>query len=248
MSLLLSLVSTLLQIVVIVVVADFIAGVIHWLEDAYFSAETPVLGPLVIRPNIVHHHHPRFFTHFTWWQSSWMLVVLGALTVLGACALGVLGWQVWVFVAVGVNANEIHKWSHRTAKENGPIITALQRWRILQTPAHHGLHHTDPKNTFYCPITNVVNPVLERVALWSRLESVLERLFGVTHRVDTAVRGQGPGPAWLAEYRPVTRVDPTDAAKTAPSTCDCATCPGRHGGTCTRRGRPASRVANHKVT
>ena len=101
-----------------------------------------------------------------------------------------------------MNANEIHKWSHRTRKENGRLIAALQDWHILQTPRHHGVHHSDPKNTYYCPITNFVNPVLEHLDFWTRVEAVIERFTGVAHRTDTAVRGQGPGPAWLAAYRP----------------------------------------------
>lgn len=191
------------KIILVIALADFIAGGIHWAEDAYFTEKTPVIGELFIRPNIVHHHHPRFFTHLTWWQSSWDLALVGGALLLVAWPLGLLGWPLGLFVALSVNANEIHKWSHRTRRENGRLISALQDWHILQTPRHHGIHHSDPKNTFYCPITNFVNPVLERVDFWGRAEAVIEFCTGVKHRPDTAVRGQGPGPAWLAEYRPI---------------------------------------------
>jgi ubiquitin-conjugating enzyme E2 variant len=242
MHLFLTVLGTALQIVVIAALADFVAGVIHWAEDAYFTEDTPIIGRLFIRPNIVHHHHPRFFTHLTWWQSSWDLVLVGAAVLLVAWPLGLLSWQLGLFVALSVNANEIHKWSHRTRKENGRLISALQDWHILQTPRHHGLHHADPKNTYYCPIFNFVNPVLERFAFWSRLEAVIERFTGVTHRPDTAVRGQGPGPAWLAEYRPAPAVNvvafsappnPTRSSTRA-TPCNCATCSLRQSGTCAR--------------
>lgn len=202
MHLILTSLSVLAQIVLVTALADFIAGAIHWAEDAYFTEDTPVIGPLFIRPNIVHHHYPRFFTHLTWWQSSWDLVLVSAGLLLIAWPLGFLSWQLGLFVLLSMNANEIHKWSHRTRKENGRLISALQDWHILQTPRHHGVHHSDPKNTYYCPITNFVNPVLEHVDFWTRIEAVIERLTGVSHRPDTAVRGQGPGPAWLAAYRP----------------------------------------------
>ena len=55
----------LVQGIATVMLADFLAGVVHWLEDAYGDADTPVIGPLLIRINIVHHHHPRFFTRLT---------------------------------------------------------------------------------------------------------------------------------------------------------------------------------------
>ena len=191
------------EIMLVVVLADFLAGVIHWAEDAYFSEETPVIGPLFIRPNIVHHHFPRFFTRLSWWQSSWDLTLIGGAILLIAWPLGLLCWQLGFFVALSINANEVHKWSHRTRTENGWLISKLQEWHVLQTPRHHGLHHSDPKNTYYCPITNLVNPMLELVHFWDRAETVVERLTGATHRPDTAVRGKGPGPEWLSAYRPV---------------------------------------------
>ena len=128
--------STLLalaQFLGLVMLADFLAGVVHWLEDAYGTEDTPVVGPLVIRPNIVHHHFPRFFTRLTWWESSWELALLGAATVGAAWWLGALSWQLWVFVAISVNANQVHKWSHRTRAENGPVISFFQDIRVLQT-------------------------------------------------------------------------------------------------------------------
>jgi ubiquitin-conjugating enzyme E2 variant len=48
----------LLQALGVILLADFLTGVFHWLEDAYGTEDTPVLGPLVIKPNIVHHHYP----------------------------------------------------------------------------------------------------------------------------------------------------------------------------------------------
>lgn len=205
------------EAILVISLADFAAGVIHWLEDAYFTEETPVIGPMLIRPNIVHHHFPRYFTQLSWWQSSRELFLVGAGLVLVAWPLGLLRWPLWLFVAVSVNANQIHKWSHRTRAENGWLISKLQDWRILQTPRHHGLHHTDPKNTYYCPVTNYVNPVLERIRFWDHAEAVVEKLTGIKHRHDTAVRGQGPGPVWLAEYKPAPRT---------PCGHDCARCTG----------------------
>lgn len=218
MHLLLTITGILVQIVLVAALADFVAGIVHWLEDAYFTEDTPVIGPLFIKPNILHHHQPRYFTRLTWWQSSQDLLLAGVLLLFGAWTFGLLTWQLWLFVAISVNANQVHKWSHRTRTENGWLISKLQDWHILQTARHHGLHHSDPKNTYYCPVTNLVNPLLERLEFWTRIEGVIERLTGVAHRPDTAVRGQGPGPAWLAEYKPAPK-------KTCPKNCStCGLC------------------------
>ena len=193
--------QVLLQALGVILLADFLAGVFHWLEDAYGTEDTPVLGPLMIRANIVHHHYPRFFTKLTWWQSSWDLLLIGALIIAGAAWAGMLTWHVWLFVLLSVNANQVHKWSHQTRAENGPVVSFFQDWRIMLTPRQHALHHTDPKNTYYCPITNLVNPALEAVRFWDCLESVIETLTGATHRQDTSNRGEGPAPAWVIAHR-----------------------------------------------
>ena len=201
MSTLLHVLLIALQVVALVGLADFAAGLVHWAEDAYFDEDTPVIGQRIIVPNIVHHHVPRYFTRLSWWQSSADLLLVALVTLAVAWPLGWVSWQLLLFLAVSVNANHVHKLAHRTPAENGWFITKLQDWHILQTPRHHGLHHTDPKNTYYCPITNFVNPLLEQVQFWDRLEALIALRTGATHRHDTAVRGQGPGPEWIEGYR-----------------------------------------------
>lgn len=191
----------LVEFIATVFAAEFTAGLVHWFEDAYIRDETPVVGRLIGRPNTVHHHYPRYMTRHTWWQSSWDLVLLSALLILGTWLCGCLTWQMWLFALLAANANEFHKWEHRTRKENGPIISFLQDIRLLQSAKHHALHHTDPKNSHYCTITNFLNPILDGVDFWNRLEAMLETTIGLRRQPDTSVRGSGPGPAWLKEFQ-----------------------------------------------
>ena len=223
----------------VVMLADFVAGAVHWLEDAYGSPDTPVVGPLMIRPNIVHHHHPRFFTRLTWWESSRDPIVVSLLLIGAAWWFDFLTWHIWLFAFVSANANQVHKWSHQTRAENGRIVSFFQDIGLLLSPRQHAVHHSDPKNTFYCPVTNLVNPLLERIRFWHRAEWLIERATGMRHRPDTSNRGHGPGPAWLSEYAPL-----RPAAIRASA---CAVCPRRHDpahaatcrGTCKTSARPA---------
>ncbi|HEY8995368.1 MAG TPA: fatty acid desaturase CarF family protein [Lacunisphaera sp.] len=218
MNLLLHLLLIAAQVVLVVGLADFVAGFVHWAEDAYFAENTPVIGPHVIVPNIVHHHLPRYFTRLSWWESSKLLVLAGAILLAVAWPLGLMSWQLLLFVTVSINANEIHKMAHRTRAENGWLVSTLQDWGILQTARHHALHHADPKNTYYCPVTNYVNPLLEWADFWPRLEAFIELRTGATHRHDTAVRGQGPGPDWLARFR-------SESKRACGRNCsDCSSC------------------------
>jgi ubiquitin-conjugating enzyme E2 variant len=191
----------LLKFVATVLAADFVAGMVHWLEDAYVCEDTPIIGKYVARPNIVHHHYPRYMVRHSWWQTSRDLVSMSAVMVIGAWLTGLLSWEVWLFAILSANANEFHKWEHRARKENGLIISFLQDIRILQTAKHHARHHTDPKNSHYCTITNFLNPVLDGMNFWNGLEWALAKTVGLNRREDTSIRGHGPGPAWLAEYR-----------------------------------------------
>jgi len=46
-----------------------------------------------------------------------------------------------------------------------------------------------------------LNPVLDRLRFWDGLEWLLAKTVGLHRRPDTSVRGHGPEPLWLAEYR-----------------------------------------------
>src|SRR5579871_3708212 len=95
----------LLKIAVAVLAAELVAGLVHWFEDAYVRENTPVLGPLMARANIVHHHFPRYFTRHNWFESSWDLACLSAAVLAGAWWLGLLSWPMWIAALVTANAN-----------------------------------------------------------------------------------------------------------------------------------------------
>lgn len=180
-----------------VLAADFVVGFVHWIEDAYVRENWPVLGRLVGRPNILHHHQPRHFLRNSWFQSCWDQLLLAAVLVAVAYALGWYRWPVGLFAVLLGNANQIHKWAHRSRKENGPFITLLQDLRIIQGTRHHAIHHTDPKSTHYCVITEFLNPVLEHLRFWTRLECLLYRWFHLRRRIDTSNRRHTIKPDWL---------------------------------------------------
>lgn len=171
-----------------VLLADLVSGAVHWVEDAYIRKDTPLLGKLVANANIEHHERPRAFVARTWLSSSWDLLLLSILLVGVAWATGHLTWQVWLFAALSANANQIHKWSHQAPHENGRLVTFLQKIKILQTQRHHAKHHRMDKNTHYCSITNVMNPVLDELEFWETIEKALRNTFGLTRREDPTVK------------------------------------------------------------
>lgn len=176
--------TTVFHFIGVVLLADFLSGFFHWLEDSYGREDFPITGRLYTKPNILHHHEPRHFVRHNWLQSSWDLALLSVVLVAVAWLFHALTWQVWLFAFLASNANEFHKWAHRTRRENGPFISWLHDLRLLQAPRHHAQHHANPKSSHYCVITNFLNPVLEWFCFWRALEWGLYRLFGLRKRPD----------------------------------------------------------------
>ena len=176
-----------------ILAADFVSGFVHWAEDAYARKDTPIIGKLIAGANIEHHMRPRAFVERTWLESSWDLLAVGVLVIAGASAMQLLTWHVWLFVFIAINANQIHKWAHRNPRENGALVTFLQKIKLLQTQRHHARHHSGQKDTHYCSVTNVLNPVLDKVGVWRGFERVNELLFGLKRRPDPTVKTAGAG-------------------------------------------------------
>ena len=164
----------------VVTLADFVTGVVHWAEDAYAAHAKPgSLFRKVAEANALHHVKPRAFLANTWFESSWDLLLLAGVIVAGAWGLGHLNWAVYLFAVIIANANQLHKWTHRNSRENPRVIVWLQKLRVLQTVRHHACHHTGERNSHYCVVTNWLNPLLERMQFWRRLERFNARVFGL---------------------------------------------------------------------
>jgi ubiquitin-conjugating enzyme E2 variant len=123
----------------------------------------------------------------SWLASSSLLLVACIVALVVAWIIGRLSPMVVLGAVFGVNANQVHKWSHRSDAENGPVIVMFQRLGLLQTPSHHAGHHVGQKASRYCVLTNVLNPFLDWCRFWRGLELVLDKLFGLKKRDDDAM-------------------------------------------------------------
>lgn len=175
------------QFLIVWLATDFLSGVFHWIEDAYGSPFWPVVGRHVTKPNILHHYVPRAFVTNSWYLSSRLLLLVCTMIALATYAAGAFNWMVAVGLLIGVNANQVHKWSHRTRHENGPFVVMLQRLHLIQSPAHHHRHHTGGKDSNYCVLTDFLNPILDRTKFWRGLEWLIFKATGVRRRDDEAM-------------------------------------------------------------
>jgi ubiquitin-conjugating enzyme E2 variant len=153
-------------------VADFIAGVFHWWEDRYLTADTPfLLGVLIGGPNKEHHKDPLGLTRGTYCNRNWTTIVPSMVPMI-AC-LCVPAWRDgWLTFALLSQANEVHAWAHSKGKCNR-FIELLQEIGLVQNAKHHGGHHKAPFEVRYCVMTNWLNPVLDAFGFWRGCENLI---------------------------------------------------------------------------
>jgi hypothetical protein len=181
-----------LAIPVGVVGGDFISGIVHWAADTYCSEDTPVVGPSLVKPFRRHHLYPRdICTHN-------LVETVGNVCILAVPVLSLCLFLLWLLpdssllafavicialmAAATVATNQFHKWAH---SENPPAYARpLQRLRLVLEPTHHELHHTAPFESHYCITNGWLNPLLNRIKFFRRLEGLLGLLGIHTAKVN----------------------------------------------------------------
>lgn len=167
--------SILLQILAGWLLADFATGILHWIEDRFGPGreDWPLVGPLVFAPNQRHHFTPLEFTWAGFFDRNWTTWV--AVLIFAIPLFLLVGVKVWLVVMVigGGMSNEVHAWAHRFTMLKGfsrKLLRAVQQTGLLQSPAHHAVHHVPPHRRHYCILTNWLNPVLDGFGFWGLLE------------------------------------------------------------------------------
>ena len=169
-----------------VLLADFLSGLAHWIEDCYFSPETPLLGHTILK-NVEHHRDPLLFVNNAWHVTIRSSFVSAVFLGLVLAAFGLLN-PIWVAaLTISVFANQVHKWAHMPALDVPRFVRMLQRTGVLQAAAHHLQHHGGSRDTHYCVVTNLLNPLLDRIYFWRALEFVIQGAFGRKRRPDVSV-------------------------------------------------------------
>ena len=169
--------------------ADFVTGFAHWAEDTYCLEHIPLLGSFICEPNIQHHIDPhdivRDGTFFSRNYLQWLLCG-GLFAILWSVGFA----NIYSFLTLLLSSfgNEVHRWNHTT--KNGPFVKFLKETGLIQMQRQHSLHHKRPYAQYYCTLTSQLNPILERMNFWRRLERVIEATTGIApkreNRRDTA--------------------------------------------------------------
>jgi len=164
---------------------DLVGGVVHWAADTYFSEDTPIVGPALIKPFRQHHLFPRDICTHTF------VSIVGNVCILAVPVLSVCLYLLWIsdhgliafailctalMAATTVGTNIFHKWAHQEKPAAG--VRWLQRMRFVLEPNHHQVHHTEPFQMHYCITNGWLNPLLNKIGFFRKLEAILH-FFGI---------------------------------------------------------------------
>jgi plasmanylethanolamine desaturase len=153
--------------------ADFMSGLVHWAADTYGSPSMPIFGGFV-RTFREHHADQVDITRHDFIETNGDVCMFSSPVHLGLLLLVedpfALSCVLGLFAGSYTNS-QIHKWAH--SPERPWLIRVAQRARFFLSPPHHALHHSGPHQTHYCITTGWMNPLLDRIGFFRRLEQVL---------------------------------------------------------------------------
>ena len=156
--------------------ADLLTGLVHWFCDTFFDETTPIIGPGLIASFREHHRDPLLMTRHGFLEltgSSFrgLAPLLAVFVWRGDLVPAFANAFVLALSAGAVSTNLLHRWAHDPAAS--AFARTLQRLGVVLTPERHAKHHAPPYAAAYCVTTGWMNPLCERLKIWSRAEAVL---------------------------------------------------------------------------
>ncbi len=160
--------------------ADFLTGIAHWAQDKLLTFEPKNKWLRGIKAdNDLHHAKPAAMLRFTWWEN---INTSAPYTWPTAAVLFWLGAPPLIYLAIffGSFANLIHRFSHMPKGKLNRFLRFMQWTGLFISIEHHREHHFDRNGVIrkedttvrYCPMTDWVNPILDRIRFWSALEFI----------------------------------------------------------------------------
>ena len=176
------------------IVSDFLSGFVHWAGDTVGDETTPIFGPNFVRPFRFHHVDPEDITRHDFVETNGnnCIVATPVLLTLLVIMPKETGLLFYASVLVAFTAffvfctNQFHKWAHTKAPARW--VRLLQRAGLILSPEHHVVHHTSPRDKYYCITVGWMNPVLDKIHFFRFCEAVITRISPHALRPDPADR------------------------------------------------------------
>lgn len=163
--------------------ADLLSGLAHWFCDTFFDERTPLIGRTVICPFRDHHTHPCRITQYRFIQQDTTNFFIMLPTLLMSVQVDLTTQSdsrpffcasfVCALALGSFGTNLFHKWAHASRVPRG--VRWLQRHGLILSPGRHRVHHADHSRAF-CVTSGWMNPVLDAVSAFARLEAAVRSL------------------------------------------------------------------------
>jgi ubiquitin-conjugating enzyme E2 variant len=164
------------------IISDFVSGFVHWAGDTVGDESTPVFGPNFVRPFRYHHVDPEDIARHDFIETNGnnCIVASPVLVLVLLMMPQTTGLLYYTGVVIAFTAffiictNQFHKWAH--TKNPAGWVRALQRARLILSPEHHSIHHSAPRDKYYCITVGWMNPVLEKLRFFRFCEAAIKRI------------------------------------------------------------------------
>lgn len=168
---------------------DFLSGLLHWAADTWGTVEWPLVGKSIIQSFRLHHTDQKGITRHDFIETNGDVTIVAVLAqILGLVLLQfymlhyfLLSYFAFLSI-IGQMTNQFHKWAHQDKVPR--FISFLQKYHIILSPEHHGVHHTTPHERYYCITFGWLNPFLTVIYFFPFLEKMITLFTGLQPRVD----------------------------------------------------------------
>ncbi len=172
-----------------ILISDFVSGLVHWFADTYGSLHWPVIGNSLIRSFREHHVDPSAITRHDFIELNGATALL-SLPFLFVCVFldltsiyAISGVCVFIqFCCMSILTGQFHKWSHSVRVPK--LIQVLQSKNIILSKQHHAGHHQGSFDRQYCMTTGWLNPLLNQIGFFRKMENAIFRISRVLPRVE----------------------------------------------------------------
>jgi ubiquitin-conjugating enzyme E2 variant len=169
------------QILIAWLLADWLTGFVHWFEDKYLDGGSRLgFVDRLSQENDLHHRKPTAMLMNSGWTNMRSAAAVGW-PFAGLMFLAGAPLWLWLVPFLASFGNLVHRWAHTPSTKLPRWIRGLQEFGIFTSPEQHDLHHRSmqrliPKHLAgykFCPMTDWVNPILDGLGFWTRLERSL---------------------------------------------------------------------------
>lgn len=165
--------------------ADFLSGIIHWIEDKRLNPSRIAFLDRVRIDNDLHHFRPSSILRFTWLENigaSAMLTLPLSLCLYAIHAPKVL----WLAIFFSTFGNLTHRFAHIPQLKRNRLLKFIQRTGFFISYEQHLRHHFNSKGRVskrdasitYCTMTGWLNPILDKIKFFNLLDWIYKRMTG----------------------------------------------------------------------